>query len=155
MTPSPRLIVAGSAIVLLFAGALGFSQRANTASIGDPARSWLAGVTRLFPARSLQPKELRSVGCFDRATSSFVVAASTTCAFSVASGVKQIKLTWQSGPRTTLTVARTNDLTQIYHSDDPPQKAGQPGRLDIAIIGSGSTVNLACDGPAECRVSLR
>ena len=156
MTPPPtRVVVVACVLMLAFAVGLGFSVRRPGGSIGDPAHSKLAVITRLFPPRMLRGSDLKGVGCYDIATSSFVVTSGTECAFAIAAAVKQVGITWTARPRTSLVVTRTGDPTQTYHSDDQSQRADEPGRLDVPVTGSGSTATFACAGPAPCRVTLR
>ena len=150
----PKLVIILAVVVLLFAVALGFSQRRDASSIGDPSHSSLAVVLDIVPQRSLEAGDLVGVACLDKTT--FVVSVAP-CQFDVPGPVKRVLLHWVRPPGSamTITLARKGSLTQTYRSGDAPQDSKHPDDLTVPILGKGTVVVLQCTTPVPCEVALR
>jgi hypothetical protein len=154
MSPG-KLLVAGAVIVLLFAAALGFAQRRDASSVGNPQDSGFGVITKIFPQRALEPGDLKQVDCFDQGDKRFVIPSTVGCAFQAADKVKRILVTWTGGGTVTVKLVRDTSLTQTYKSTDDPQDKDHPRDVVMPLFGDGTQVAMICTGASTCLVKLR
>lgn len=144
----PKILFAVLAgVVLLFAVTLGLGQRDADGNVSEPEASRFGDLRELFVGdRQLEAEDLEGVSCFDGANRRFVVNPGAPCRVPVPGKVRRVVLDRQPGAGAVIRLASPETGTQRADQDD------QQVRLDV--LEEGSTLELTCIGPGQCRIGL-
>lgn len=138
-------VAAIAVVVLLFAVSIGLGRRNDDGSSGDPANSRLRGFRELLVGdRRLEAGDV-TADCFDAASGRFVVLAGRSCEVAIPGKVRRVELARQEGRMIVRLVSPETGIQRAEQDRSP---------IALDVHQEGSTLTLACAGPARCTLGL-